>query len=407
MDKISFIGDLMFEMPYIESKKLMDGGYDFSGLLINIGPILQQSDLVVANLETVFAGKESGFTANLYSFNTPDAAIKTLKECYITLVTTANNHCLDRGVQGLKRTIEVLQKNRIDSTGTYLNAKEKQRSFIKEINGTRYAFMSYTYGTNTLENKVLLSDDEIGHVNLLKPQKIDKLKRVGKKQSYLVRLLTICSQKLFTSEARMFIKKMMGMPLNVPIVDDNISINSDYVKVLTDDIKETKMLADIVFMCLHSGGQFNAMPGSFTKNIAKIIHDAGVENIVATHPHVVQHYERNAKGSNVFYSIGSLNISPSSAYVLHDLKPEYSIIPHYYFDKIGGLTKLIKTTFSIVKVVEDKNHSLCVYPISKLRVMLDGKDYEHLMDDVRFIYNRVMQAEINSIEIKDEYEIKY
>lgn len=406
MDKISFLGDLMFERNYINSKKQKDGSFDFSGLLINLSPVLQQSDLIVANLETVFAGKDCGYTKNLYSFNTPDEAIKVLKECNISLITTANNHCLDRGIQGLKRTIKTLQKNNIDSTGTYLNPKEEKRSFIKNINGTKYAFMSYTYGTNTLENKVVLTAEEIGHVNLLKPQEIDKLARVGKKQSLLTKILATCSQRLFTSEVRMTIKKMMKMSLNIPIVDDNISINENYVKLLVDDIRETKLCSDVVFMCLHSGGQFNASPGRFTKDMVHIIHEAGVENIIAMHPHVVQHYESNTNGNNVFYSIGSLNISPSSVYVLHELKPEYSIIPHYYFDKIDGKTKLIKVTFSIVKVVEDKDHSLTVYPVSKLNEILNGDNKLNLMDDVRFIYNRVMLANISNIEIKDEYEIE-
>lgn len=405
MDKISFIGDLMFEKQYMQSKKLKDGKYCFSGILINLYSILQNSDLIVANLETVFAGKDRSYTSNLYSFNTPDEAVIVLKECNISLVTTANNHCLDRGVYGLKRTIEILDNNNIAHTGTYLDPKEKERSFIKEINGTRYAFMSYTYGTNTLENKIILSDEEIGHVNLLKPQERDNMARIGNKQSVFVRILTTCSQKIFSSEMRMLIKKMLGMQLNVPIVDDNINLNPHYIETLANDIKKTKQESDVVFMCLHSGGQFNSMPGNFTRKIVKIIHNNGIANIVATHPHVVQHYDRDNLGNNVFYSIGSLNISSSSKYVIHDLKPEYSIIPHYYFDKINGHIQLIKTSFSIVKVIEDENHVLCVFPISKLLNTLDERDRVVVMDDVRFIYNRVTQFNVDDIEIKDEYEI--
>lgn len=402
MDKISFIGDLMFEMPYIKSRKLRDGSYNFSGLLTNLAPLLQHSDLVVVNLETVFAGKDSGYTANLYSFNTPDEALEVLKECNITLVTTANNHCLDRGVKGLKRTIDVLKANHIDYTGTYSDPDEQSRSAIRTINGTRYAFMSYTYGTNTLENKVVLAQDELGHVNLVKPQEMDKLKREGKKQPLPVRFLSVCAQRLFSSEMRMFIKKIMGMPLNVPIVDDNIEINEEFISKMELDIKNTISQSDVTFMCLHSGGQFNAIPGKFSKSVVNRIHEAGVKHVIATHPHVVQHYECDGTGNNVFYSLGSLNISPSSVYVLHELKPEYSIIPHYYFEK----AELVKTAFSIVKVVEDKNHSLCVYPASMLAKQLVGAAKEELKKEVTFIYNRVMQTSYVDIEIEEEYEIK-
>lgn len=402
MDKISFIGDLMFEMPYIKSRKLRDGSYNFSGLLTNLTPLLQQSDMVVANLETVFAGKDGGYTANLYSFNTPDEALKVLKECNITLVTTANNHCLDRGVKGLKRTIDVLRANNIDYTGTYSDPDEQSRSAIRTINGTRYAFMSYTYGTNTLENKVVLAQDELGHVNLVKPQEMDKLKREGKKQPLPVRFLSVCAQRLFSSEMRMFIKKIMGMPLNVPIVDDNIEINEEFISKMELDIKNTISQSDVIFMCLHSGGQFNAIPGFFSRSVVERIHEAGVKHVIATHPHVVQHYECDTTGNNVFYSLGSLNISPSSVYVLHELKPEYSIIPHYYFER----AELVKTTFSIVKVVEDKNHSLTVYPTSMLAKQLVGAAKEELKKEVTFIYNRVMQTSYVDLEIKEEYEIK-
>lgn len=406
MDKISFIGDLMFELPFLKSKTRKGSRYDFSGLLTNLHSLLDGSDLVVANLETPFAGKDKGYTANLYSFNTPDEAVEVLKECNITLVTTANNHCLDRGVEGLKRTIEVLKQHGIDYTGTYSDAKETQRSFVKEINGTRYAFMAYTYGTNTLENKVVLAENELGHVNLCKPQEMDKLKREGKKQSAVIRLLTTCSQKLFSSEMRMLIKRMLGMTLNVPIVDDNIIINADYVQRMVADIESTKSQADVVFMCLHSGGQFNAMPGSFTRDMVKIIHDAGASHVVAAHPHVVQHYACDEQGNDVFYSLGSLNISPSSIYVLHELKPEYSIIPHYYIEKVNDKPVLSKTTFSIVKVLEDKDHSLCVYPVDKLDSMLECDARSQLREDVNFIYNRVLQSTLEHVEIKKEYEIR-
>lgn len=407
MNKISFLGDLMFERPYIKSKKQKDGTYDFSGLLTNLYPILKQSDLVVANLETVFAGKKNKYTKNLYSFNTPDEAVYTLKDCKVSLVTTANNHCLDRGIQGLKRTIEVLRNNDINCTGTYLNANENKRSFIKEIDGVRYAFMSYTYGTNTLENKLVLDDNDIGHVNLLKPQEKDILKRDGKNQTALVRILTACTQKLFSSEIRMLLKKILGMPLNVPIVDDNINIDFDFIKLLSSDITKTKRHSDVIFMCLHSGGQFNSYPGKFTKEIVEFLHKEGIKYIVATHPHVVQLYKTDKYGNITFYSIGNLTISSSSAYVLHELKPEYSIIPHFYFEKNKIQNVYLKRlTFSITKVVEDKNHSLIVYPIKQLGKLLHGEEKKELLKDVTYIYGRVLNTTVASVDLQDEYEIK-
>lgn len=405
MHKISFIGDLMFEHQYVKSRQTRTG-YDFSGLLINLKSLLDDSCIVVANLESVFADKDLGYTSGLYSFNTPLEALDVLKECGISIVTTANNHCLDRGVQGLKRTIQALDERHISHTGTYMDSNEAERSFIREVNGVKYGFMSYTYGTNSLENKVILTESELGHVNLLKPQEKDKLAQTGRQPSKFRAVLNALAQKFFSSDTRMHIKRLLGLRLNVPIVDDNLNIDYDFLDRLKRDIRKTKSGSDVQFMCLHCGGQFNAYPGNFTKEIVKILYQEGIHYIVATHPHVVQLCSVDNCENVTFYSIGNLTISPSSIYVLHELKPEYSIIPHFYFDKdILGNSILKRLTFSMVKVVEGVDNSLTVFPISRLWEQSSEDERENLLYDVRFIYNRVTNSNTNIVEIQDEYEI--
>ena len=395
----------MFERQYIKARQTRTG-YDFSGLLINLKSLLGDSTIVVANLESVFAGSECKYTASLYSFNTPTEALDVLKECNISVVTTANNHCLDRGIKGIQKTIQALDQRRILHTGTYIDPNETDRSLIREINGVRYAFMSYTYGTNSLENKILLNQSELGHINLLKPQENDKLAQTEKQPSAFREILNTLSQKLFSSEARMRIKKTLGMTLNVPIVDDNLKIDYNFLDKLRQDIKKTKSESDVQFMCLHCGGQFNAYPGNFTEEIVRVLHQEGIHYIIATHPHVVQLCSVDNCGNITFYSIGNLTISPSSIYVLHELKPEYSIIPNFYFDKdILGNSVLKKLTFSIAKVVEGIDNSLTVFPISRLWEQSSEDERENLLYDVRFIYNRVTNSNTNIVEIQDEYEI--
>ena len=46
---------------------------------------LRESDLVVGNLETVFAGEEAGYTNDVYSFNTPDRFVCSMKSAGIDL----------------------------------------------------------------------------------------------------------------------------------------------------------------------------------------------------------------------------------------------------------------------------------------------------------------------------------
>lgn len=321
------------------------------------------------------------------------------------MVSTANNHCLDRGIEGLLRTIKVLNDKGIEFTGTYLNPQEKSRSLIKEIEGVKFGFMSYTYGTNTLENKIVLDSNKLGHINLLTSQTSNRLTQEGRQVSPLRHCVNSVVQKLFSSNMRMLIKRMLGMPLNTPIVDDNIFIDDRFIQKLIDDIKSTKAESDVVFMLMHSGGQFNSKPGAFTRKIVRILLDNGVDYIIGTHPHVVQQME--ASNDNVvFYSLGNFSISPSSVYILHDLKPEYSIVPHFYFDNEGSGVSLVHLTFSILKIIENANHKLKVYTVSDLYEQLDDNGRRNLRSDVSLIYNRLI-PEMNGkgVDVKDEYKI--
>src|SRR5699024_11681068 len=97
--------------------------------------------------------------------------IESIKNSGIDMVTTATNHSLDRGVEGLKRNLDTLNKYNLENTGTYLTKEDSEKVFYKEIDGIKIAFLNYTYGTNTHINGEILSSDELFHVGLLKPQK--------------------------------------------------------------------------------------------------------------------------------------------------------------------------------------------------------------------------------------------
>ena len=71
--KISFLGDIMCEKPFLDAAKKRDGSYEFSTAFKGMKEICSQSDYVVANLETPFAGKDKGYTNEFYLFNTPDS----------------------------------------------------------------------------------------------------------------------------------------------------------------------------------------------------------------------------------------------------------------------------------------------------------------------------------------------
>ena len=61
-------------------------------------------------METPLAGAKHGGYTGYPMFNAPDALAVSLRAAGFDLVITAHNHCLDRGVAGLQRTLEVLRQ---------------------------------------------------------------------------------------------------------------------------------------------------------------------------------------------------------------------------------------------------------------------------------------------------------
>lgn len=143
--RVIFIGDVMAHQEQINAAK-RDGAWDFAPQFRRVKPLLEDS-LVVANLETVFAGKDRGF-AGYPSFNTPDELAGELVDFGVDVVTLANNHILDRGFAGAARTIETLDGVGIMWTGLGNGDIGPGEPLIFERAGFRWAFVNYTYGSN-------------------------------------------------------------------------------------------------------------------------------------------------------------------------------------------------------------------------------------------------------------------
>lgn len=401
MEKISFVGDIMCEEP-LEKTAERYGSHKFGEVFKETKKLFSESDYVIGNLETVFAGEKMGYTRELYNFNTPDSFAKELAKSGINMVTTATNHSLDKGIDGLCRTIDILDKYGIEHTGTF-KKKEDKEVFIKNINDLNLAILNYSYGTNVHESGVILKKDERFHINLLKPQTYNLQTYVGRKEcSVLHKCFSKLLGKILSEKKKMQIKKKLHMTYNLVRIDhlDYKELDETYLEEMDKEIEKAKEEANVVIACIHSGGQFNAEPGGFTKFIVEHLEKMGVNVIVANHPHVVQKCENVGK-SFVAFCLGNYSISPSSVYLLHDLKPEYSIVLHLYFDK----GKLMKKSFSILKIVEDCKHGLKVYPVDELYLLLNTEEKEKLKLDIVFIYKRFVGKEISNFSLEREYWI--
>ena len=178
---MSVIGDIMshatnFKNAYDSSSK----NYDFSNVFSNIKSYISDADVAIGNLETTFAGSSRGYSG-YPTFNTPDELATNLKDLGIDILSTANNHCMDKGYTGLTRTLDTLDNVKIDHTGTSRSEDEQNTILIKDIKGIKIALLSYTYGTNGItvpsdkKYSVNLIDKELikKHINLAKEQNVD------------------------------------------------------------------------------------------------------------------------------------------------------------------------------------------------------------------------------------------
>ena len=136
--------------------------------------------LQYGNLETTFAGEDRGYSG-YPTFNSPAALGTALKNIGIDVLSTANNHSIDKGEKGILSTLDTLDEIGIEHVGTYRSKEEQDTILVKEVNGIRIAFLSFTYGTNGIpvpsgkEYLVNLIDENLmlEQIKLAKEQNVD------------------------------------------------------------------------------------------------------------------------------------------------------------------------------------------------------------------------------------------
>ncbi|CAM3727570.1 CapA family protein [Aeromicrobium ponti] len=237
------IGDILIhDWVYKDAKT--QASYDFKPMFEHIKPILGEPDLLLANQETILGGTAIG-VSSYPMFNSPQEVGDALMNAGIDIVSTANNHSLDKGEEGLKASLDYMDQIGLPHVGTSRSANERQTLKIMNINGIKAAYLSYTYGTNGIP--------------------------VPKGKDYLVNLI--------------------DKPL------------------MQEEIHRAKNEADIVVMSLHWGNEYQLQPTDEQKELAKYLVDEGVDIIFGHHPHVLQPMEwieaKDGRKSLIVYSLGN------------------------------------------------------------------------------------------------------
>lgn len=146
---LTFLGDAMQHTPQITAALQAGGGtcHDYSACFKHVEEDIRNADYAVVNLECTLGGKPyKGYPC----FSAPEGYAQQLRDTGFDLFLTANNHCLDRRDAGLRRTIEQLDAMGVVHIGTYVNAaaRKQQVPLLTTIKDIKFAFLTYTYGTN-------------------------------------------------------------------------------------------------------------------------------------------------------------------------------------------------------------------------------------------------------------------
>lgn len=172
----------------------------------------------------------------------------------LDLVSVANNHSLDQGLEGLEATLAFLRSQKVSYAGAYRFGSDGESAPVLERHGIRLGFVGATFSLN----KGVL------------PSGFEK-----------------CCNVVRMNEA-----------------------DADW-SILVQEVQGLRQRgADLVVAMLHGGGAYQAFPGSvFRNNVHRFCEESGVDLVIAGHPHHPQPVEKycskvSGRSHWIVYSLG-------------------------------------------------------------------------------------------------------
>lgn len=138
--------------------------YDFSDVLNPVTPLVEAADLAICHLETPVAAPEGPFRG-YPSFSVQPQILDALAGAGYDTCSTASNHSLDTGFDGLVRTLDALDAAGLGHTGTFRTAQDSRTPQLTEVGGARVAHLAWTFGVNG----VRVPDGKEWSVNVFDP----------------------------------------------------------------------------------------------------------------------------------------------------------------------------------------------------------------------------------------------
>ncbi|MGH3859536.1 CapA family protein [Actinokineospora sp.] len=141
-------GDVLIH-PALTEQATEDGNgkRDYAPLFAGIKPVLEQADLALCHLEVPIATAKGPFKG-YPTFYAPPEVATGLADSGFDVCSTASNHTMDQGAEGVANTLDALGDAKIQHTGSARSAAEAAKPLVRDVAGVKVGFVSYTFAFN-------------------------------------------------------------------------------------------------------------------------------------------------------------------------------------------------------------------------------------------------------------------
>ncbi|GHC98612.1 lipoprotein [Streptomyces violarus] len=239
-------GDVLPHSTIIDRARFDAGGtgYDFRPMLAGIRSVVSRADVALCHMETVYG--ENGAYTGYPTFKSPPEVAQALAVTGYDGCSTASNHTLDDGADGIRRTLDALDRAGVRHAGSARAEEEARTVTVLQAGSAKIAHLAYTYDTNGIPLPA-------------------------------------------------------GQPWAVNLIDEGT--------VLADARAARRAGADVVVVSLHWGTEWQDAPDDQQLTLSRNLTAArsggrpDIDLILGTHAHVPQAYEK-VNGTWVIYGMG-------------------------------------------------------------------------------------------------------
>ncbi|MDO9457834.1 CapA family protein [Nocardioides sp.] len=124
------------------------GPYDFDPMFADLRPVVQEADLALCHEEVPFA-RPGQALQSFPVFAAPPQVAPWIASMGFDACTTASNHAVDQGWEGLVHTADLLDRHGVAHVGTFRSRAERREPVVLTTDaGVRVGLVAGTYGLN-------------------------------------------------------------------------------------------------------------------------------------------------------------------------------------------------------------------------------------------------------------------